>query len=312
LTGWLGRVRLAAALDALSAPALPTGRRLALIGLAASLAGCTVFTDSDHDSADAPSTRPPPQVPRTAWVFSSGGPRGFVHVGVLKALEELGLVPDLMVGASVGALVAVLAGGGMPAKKIEHLALDLQPWQLARLAVTGAEKLSGAALADFVRSHSPEPLLERLRVPVACAAKRLSDNSVVAFNCGDVGLAVQAAAAIEGQFVPVRIRGQRHVDADLLMPLPVRLARSLGAVRVLAVDASAHEEKAPNGAERYRSSDQLKRRLTQPDAALADVLLHPEFGYWVRPTREYREQAIEAGYRATLAAAPALRAMHAG
>jgi NTE family protein len=197
------------------------------------------------------------------------------------------------------------------AKDIEKLALDMQPWQLARLAVTGNEKLSGSALADFVRQHSPERLLEKLRTPVVCAAKRLSDNTVVGFNCGDAGLAVQAAAAIEGQFVPVRINGQRHVDADLLMPLPVRLARSLGATRVLAVDVSAHEDKAPPGSDHYRPSDLLKRRLTQPDAALADVLLHPEFGYWVRPTREYREQAIEAGYRATWAAAPALRALHA-
>ena len=293
-------------------PARANAQRRLALGLAASLAaGCTLITDSDHNHSDAPSSRPLPKVPRTAWVFSSGGPRGFAHVGVLKALDELGCKPDLIVGASVGALVAVLSGGGMPARQIESLALELQPWQLARLALTGNERLSGAAVADFVRSHCAEPLLERLRVPVVCAAKRLSDNTVVGFNCGDVGLAVQAAAAIEGQFVPVRIRGQRHVDADLLMPLPVRLARGAGATRVLAVDASAHEDKAPAGSDRYRASDQLKRRLTQPDAALADVLLHPEFGYWVRPTREYREQAIEAGYRAALAAAPALRALHA-
>lgn len=275
------------------------------------LAGCTLITDGNHNGADAPSSQPLAQVPRTAWVFSSGGPRGYVHVGVLKALEEMGLKPDLIVGASVGALVAVLSGGGLPATKIEHLALELQPWQLARLALTGNEQLSGAGLADFVREHSPERLLERLRVPVVCVAKRLGDNSVVAFNCGDVGLAVQAAAAIEGRFVPVRIHGQRHADADLLMPLPVRLARSLGATRVLAVDASAHEDKAPAGSERYRPGDLLKRRLTQPDAAAADVLLHPEFGYWVRPTREYREQAIEAGYRAALAQVAGLRALHA-
>jgi NTE family protein len=277
--------------------------------------GCAVNTDADHNGPDAPATVPLTSPPRTAWVFSSGGPRGFVHVGVLKALEELQCKPDVIVGASVGALVAVLCGSGWSAKKIETLALELQPWQLARVALSGNEKLSGGALADFVRDRVreqlPEPLLERLSPPVVCVAQRLSDGAVVGFNRGDVGLAVQAASAINGQFVPVRIRGQRHADADHSMPLPVRLARSLGATRVLAVDASAHEDQAPPGTDRYRAGDLRKRALTQPDAALADVLLHPQFGYYVSLSQEFRQRAIEAGYRATLAAGAAIKALHA-
>jgi NTE family protein len=296
-----------------------------LCGLAAGVAsttlaslgsGCAVNTDGDHNGPDAPTTGPLPRVPRTAWVFSSGGPRGFVHVGVLKGLEELQCKPDVIVGASVGALVAVLCGSGLSAAQIETLALDLQPWQLARVAaVSGDEKLSGSALADFVReqvqAQVQTTLLEKLQMPVVCVAQRLSDGAVVGFNRGDVGLAVQAASAINGQFVPVRIRGQRHADADQSMPLPVRLARSLGATRVLAVDASAHENQTPPGADRYRAGDLRKRALTQPDAALADVLLHPQFGYYVSLSREFRQRAIEAGYRATLAAGAAIQALHA-
>jgi NTE family protein len=301
--------------------AAPGGRRLLLGGalgtvLACLATGCAINTDADHQGADAPSSGPLAQRPRLAWVFSSGGPRGFVHVGVLKGLEELQCKPDVIVGASVGALVAVLCGSGLSATQIETLALDLQPWQLARVAsVTGGEKLSGGALADYVRDQVrerlPEPLLEKLRLPVVCVAQRLSDGVVVGFNRGDVGLAVQAASAISGQFVPVRIHGQRHADADQSMPLPVRLARALGATRVLAVDASAHEDLAPPGTDRYRAGDLRKRALTAPDAALADVVLHPQFGYYVSLTREFRQRAIEAGYRATLAAGAAIKALHA-
>lgn len=57
---------------------------------------------------DAPRAIPIARPVRTAWVFSSGGSRGFVHVGVLKALVELGVKPDMVVGASVGSLVAVV------------------------------------------------------------------------------------------------------------------------------------------------------------------------------------------------------------
>ena len=285
-------------------------RRCAIAGSALLAGGCAIDPDEDHRGADAPSTQPLKATPRTAWVLSSGGPRGFVHVGVLKALAEMNLVPDLIVGASAGALVGVLYAAALPARQIEALALDLQPWKLARVNVGSGERMAGTGVASFIREQIHAKPLERLPTAVVCVAQRLADGAVVGFNCGDAGVAVQAASAIEGQFTPVRIRGQRYADADLRMPLPVRLARGLGATRVLAVDASAHEERAPAGAERFRESDRHKRALTRPDAELADVLLHPEFGYWVSLSREFRERAIEAGYRATLAAAERIQKLH--
>jgi hypothetical protein len=93
-------------------------RRRTLLG-AALLGGCSLDPDVDHDGADAPRSGALPRLPRTAWVFSSGGPRGFVHVGVLKALDELGLAPDLIVGASVGAVVGSLRAAGRSAREIE-------------------------------------------------------------------------------------------------------------------------------------------------------------------------------------------------
>ena len=292
------------------------GATTGLALVAAGVSGaCALDPDEDHRTADAPSSALPEAAAaghRTAWVFGSGGPRGFVHVGVLIGLAELGLTPDLIVGASVGALVGTLRAAKLSTRDIEALALELEPWKLARVNVGGPERLSGAPIAGFVRDQIGRRPLEKLPIAMACVAQRLSDGVVVAFNRGDAGLAVQAASAIEGQFTPVRIRGQRYADADQRMPLPVRLARALGATRVLAVDASAHEDRTPEGAQRYRAGDLRKRALTLPDAQQADVLLHPEFGYWVSLTREFRERAISAGYRATLAAAERLKALHAG
>jgi NTE family protein len=188
---------------------------------------------------------------------------------------------------------------------------------VARLFGGEGERLSGSAIADLVREQllakGSATRLEALPLMAVCVAHRLGPaaTGTVAFNRGDAGLAVQASSAIEGQFTPVRIRGQRHVDADLHMPLPVRLARQLGALRVLAVDASAHEERAPPGAERYRSGDLRKRASTQPDASAADMLLHPHFGYWVSLSQEFRQRAIDAGYRETLAQGAAIKALHA-
>jgi NTE family protein len=289
-------------------------RRHCLVAMASAgaawLGGCTLDPDHDHRGADAPQAGPIDRPVRTAWVFSTGGPRGFVHVGVLKGLEELGVRPDLVVGASAGALVGGLYAAGLSAREIETLALDLQPTRMARLAPTTAEQFSGSAIRDLVFDAVGPRRLEQLPVAMACVAQRLADGGVVALTRGDLGLAVQASAAIEGRLTPVRIRGQRYGDADRVMPLPVRVAMKLGAQRILAVDASAHEDRAPPGAMRYRDGDLKKRALTQPDADRAQVLLHPDFGYWVNLSREFRERAIDAGYRDTLAAAATIRALH--
>lgn len=286
-------------------------RRAWLLAGVAGLAGCTLHPDRDHDGANAPRAQALQRPVRTAWVFSSGGPRGFVHVGVVKALEELGLVPDLIVGASAGALVGSLCAAGMRAADLEALALDLQPLSLTRVAVGASERLSGTAIADLVRQRSPVALLERMPVAMACVAQRRRDGASVAFTAGDVGLAVQASVAVQGQFAPVRIRGEQYLDADWTTPLPVRLARALGAQRVLAVDASAFADRAPPGAESYRQNDLRKQALVDADAVHADLVLKPDIGYWASLSREYRERLIGAGYRDTLAHAAALRALHA-
>ncbi len=304
------------------------GRRLGLQAAAAwawplTFGGCAVWPDADHAGAHAPRALPLRRAPRVAWVLGSGGPRGFVHVGVLKALHELGLKPDLIVGASVGAMVGTLCASGIAMPTLEALALELQPLAVARLAMGEQARYSGSALADFIRWHlgsqpgaqpgsgAPVRLLEDLPVAMACVAVRQRDAALVAFTAGDAGLAVQASAAMAGQFTPVRIRGELHIDPDGVAPLPVRVARALGAQRVLAVDASAHEHSAPDTAQRFKASDLRKRALIVPDVQAADLVLHPEFGYWVSFTREFRERAMAAGYRSTLARAAELRALHA-
>jgi len=286
-------------------------RRAVLAAPALLLGACVFDGEPDHDGPDAPAFAPLTRAPRVAWVLGSGGPRGFVHVGVVKALAELGLTPELIVGASVGAFVGTLCAAGLPPGEMERLALDTQPWQLLRWSPAEPARLSGQGLAQFVNQQIDERRLQALPTPMVCAVQRLRDGAVIGLNRGDAGVAVQASSAIEGRFAAVMIRGELYADADLRMPLPVRLARTLGAVRVLAVDASAHEELAPQGAAEYRQADLRKRALTQPDADAADLVLHPDVGYWAGMSREYRERLIRIGYRSTMEQTQALRSLHA-
>lgn len=281
-----------------AAPRVPDRRatRRSVLGAGCALLACAGAADAGPGHGASGRLREPeaaplglpiaaPESPRVAWVFSSGGPRGFVHVGVLK---------------------------GLGAPRLEQLALDLQPWDLLRWNPRGPEWLHGGGIAGLVNEVLGGRRLEDLPMPVASVAVRADDGEAVAFTRGDVGLAVQASSAIVGRLAPVRIGGVRYVDADQRLPLPVRLARGLGASRVLAVDASAHEDRAPAAAARYRDIDLRKRALTQPDARVADVLLHPDTGYWAGWSRAYRERLIAAGEAAVHAQAARLAELHGG
>jgi NTE family protein len=295
--------------------ALATGLTLIASGAGILTSGCTISADFDHTDSDAPRYDATlNRLARVAWVFSSGGPRGFVHVGVLKALEELGLKPDLIVGGSVGALVGALYASGVRAVKLEALALELGMLEVGRWAVLGEGKFDGAPIAtqvsEQIMAQTGQQAIEKLPIRFAAVAAEKLTRQPVVFNAGHAGLAVQASSAIEGMFTPVRIRGVQYIDADLVMPMPVRLARSLGAVKVLAIDASAHEDKAPAGAQRFREGDLRKRALTLPDTLAADVSLQPEFGYYVSTSKEFRLRCINAGYAQTMAKAQVLKALH--
>jgi NTE family protein len=300
-----------------------TTRRSALISLTATLTACTINTDYNHDAADAPRsllTKANKPI-KNIWVLSSGGPRGFVHVGILKALEELGHKPDMIVGGSVGSLVGALYAGGVKARELEQMSLDLGVTDMGRLALTGEGKFAGSPLAEIVNRELLQRCgtceMEKLPVRFAAAVIDRTSRQPMLFNHGNAGVAVQASCAIEGTFTPVRIRGVQYVDADLVAPMPVRMARAWAAalgssaqtIKVIAMDASAHENKAPEGAVRYREGDLRKRALTHPDAQAADLTLHPEMSYYVNVSKEFRERTMAQGYAQTMAQAARLRAV---
>lgn len=282
-------------------------KRRALLGaaLAAPLAGCDVFSETPLPEAQQPRFVAWPEPARLALVLSSGGPRGFSHIGVLKALHEMGVKPDLVVGASVGALLGSVMCAGALMAEIEQLGLDFDFRSLVRPSLTSGYKLSGSGVAHFVNEEISRRLghtaLERLPLRFAAIAVDAQSGVLAAFNRGDAGRAVQASAAIPGRFDPVLIRGRLYADADLHAPMPVRWTRSAGAKKIIAIDCSARTGNPPPGAESYRAADLKKRALTDAEASFADLTLHPDIGYWVRLTREYRETTARIAYDYTMA-----------
>jgi NTE family protein len=260
----------------------------------------------------APGFEPPdPKIapPRVALVLGSGGHRGFAHIGVLKVLSENGIRPDLIIGSSVGAVVGALYAGGMSATEVEKLAYKLNSLEFFELRSLFGRISTGRGVQDFVNQHLQGRTIEELPVAFAAAATRVRDSSLVLFNRGDTGVAVRASAASPGEFEPVRISGEAYVDGDVASPVPIRAARRMGARVVIAVDVSAFVQETPAGVPaEWVEKDARRAMQVAAEGPAADVLIHPDIGYFAGRSEAYRRRVIAIAYRAAREQLPAVLA----
>lgn len=247
--------------------------------------------------------------PQLALVLGGGGRRGFAHAGALRALDAAGIKPDLIVGVSIGSVIGALYAAGMSAADVERLALEIDLSSLRDLSWLYWGRVRGQKLQDFVNERVRQRPLEALGIRFAVVAARESDGALALFNSGDTGAAVRASSAVPGTFYAVRINGVTYIDGDVASPVPVRAARMLGAQVVVAVDISARPEKAPTGVpEDWLRRDRQRRALIDAEAAGADVLIHPDVGYFAGTSGSYRQRVISAAAEATQAALPRITA----
>jgi len=276
------------------------------------LFGCSLG-DSDYRSADAPRYVAPAAdapKPRIALVLGSGGPRGFAHIGVLKVLEAEGIKPDLVVGASVGAMVGAMYASGHSAAQIEQIALNLNMLTLVDLAsLFRGKRVGGASIARFVNDHVEHKTIEQFPIRFAAIAVRASDGVLTIFNRGNPGVAVRASSAIPGSFDPVRILGVDYIDGDELTPLPIKVARQLGAQIVIAVNVSEYMEDTPPGVpQEWVTKGWRRAHAVDAEAPFADVIIHPNTGYYTGVRHDYRVRSIAIAEAATRAMLPKIRA----
>jgi NTE family protein len=201
------------------------------------------------------------QRPLVAIALGGGGARGFAHVGVIKALEAAGVVPDIVTGSSSGAIVAALYAGGHSGVELERLALEVQQTALVDFSLFGKGWVRGEALQAFVNSAVGNRPIELLAKPFAVVATDGRTGRMVVFNRGETGLAVRASSSVPDLFVPPVIDGVEYLDGGLTNPVPVRIARAMGADFVIAVDLT-----------RYARS----RELAAADLSDADVVIRPD------------------------------------
>lgn len=280
------------------------------------LAGCG--GDADYRASDAPCFVPPaPDAPkpRIALVLGSGGPRGFAHIGALKVLEAEGIKPDLVVGASVGAMIGALYASGQKATAIEKLALNLNILSLVDVTALlgGGGKVGSSSLGRFVNGQVNDRPIEQFPIGFAAIAVNSATSKLTIFNHGNAGMAVRASSAIPDRFDPVRVLGVDYVDGDEFTPLPIRVARELGAQVVIAINVSEYMEDTPTGVPpEWVTKGRRRAHAAEAEAPFADVVIHPNTGYYTDVRYEYRVRSIATAEAATRKMLPAIRAAIAG
>ncbi len=176
--------------------------------------------------------------PKVGLALGGGAARGWSHIGVLRALESVDLVPDVIAGTSIGALV-----GGcylmdrLP--QLEDFARDLT-WRriisLLDIGFGGSGLISGSKLTKRLMEASGDTRIEDLPKGFICVATELGTGHEIWLRSGPLVDAMRASYALPGIFQPVDIGGRWLVDGALVNPIPVSVCRAMGARVVIAVN----------------------------------------------------------------------------
>ncbi len=158
---------------------------------------------------------------KVGLVLSGGGTRGFAHLGVITALFEKGIIPDVISGTSVGAIVgAFIAGGKTPQEIME---IFNKGWFFKYTTLhfpdDGLLKLNG--LRGIIKKNIQFENIEDLPLPFFVSVANLNSGAAEYLNKGPLGLTVLASSSIPVLFSPVKINGQLYVDGGLVDNMPV-------------------------------------------------------------------------------------------
>lgn len=272
------------------------------------LAGCSTVVVPPPVPQPAVVQPKPARNVRIGLALGGGAARGFAHIGVIKALEAQGIVPDLIVGTSAGSLVGALYAAGNNGFALHMLALEMDEaaisdWSIPLFAkATGV--LKGDALQNYVNRTIGNLPLEKLKIPFGAVATDLNSGRPILFQRGNTGAAVRASSAVPGVFQPVRIGEHSYVDGGLVSPVPVRFAREMGADFVIAVNISSQPDAQPSSSTLdvlLQTFAIMGQSINHYELKEADIVIQPRLGSMKGNDFPGRNTAILAGEQAASA-----------
>ncbi len=234
------------------------------------------------------------------FALSGGFIKGFAHLGMMQALFEHGIRPDIIAGVSAGALAgAFIADGKEPYKVVEIF----QRYTFAQLTCF-ARSVSGLLKMDdfmeFLRTNLSVRRIEALKLPLVVVASDLDHGMSVQFRQGDLDKCLAASCCMPVLFAPVVIDGVHYVDGGVFMNLPVSPIRGecdkVVAINVSPINATTYKKNVLSIA--VRCFNYMFRANALHDKLLADLLLEAyNLDSFSNTELEKAGEIFEAGYR---------------
>ncbi|HXK48721.1 MAG TPA: patatin-like phospholipase family protein [Deltaproteobacteria bacterium] len=282
---------------------------------------------------------------KVGFALGGGGVRGLANIGAMKALLRSGIVPDVIAGTSMGAIVGAMYADTLDVEQVERavrVLLNSEEFRQKVQMFSGSSDMdhgffekvfdtakkgyffyrflfrrsmvsAGAFFSEMDRLV-PEKGFSGLKIPFACMALDLVSGYPQILHSGALRTAVQASSAVPGILPPVAIDGRACVDGGWVESVPISATRVLGADFVVGVDVSRDMELIRYGDDIRNSMDVLMRAgdvtrflMNTLRVRDADFVIHPDVGDADWSEFEDIDNYIAAGYRAALLSVPALK-----
>lgn len=217
--------------------------------------------------------------PIVALVLGSGGARGYAHIGVIEVLEKYGIKPDFIVGTSAGSIVGSIYASGKSAEQLRDIAMQMKVADVREINIGLKGFFDGKKVEDYVNEQVAHTSLEKMKIPMYVVATELKHGKKVIFNYGNTGQAVRASVSIPSMFIPTKIAGQEYVDGGLVSPVPVDVARDLGADIIIAVDILAqpmHTETSNVWGMFNQNINIMQNHLAREELKHANIVIQPD------------------------------------
>lgn len=216
---------------------------------------------------------------KVALVLGGGSARGFANIGVLKVLEKQNVPLDLMIGSSIGALIAAAYSTGMSIEELEEAALQFKWQDITDVTMPKIALMKGEKLAKVVRNFTNHKTFADCRIPIAVTATDIATGEEMLFTSGDMQKIIQASCSWPGFYPPVEFENRFLSDGGIRNSTPVKWAKKLGATFTIAVKLgfAPQKIKLDNIFQLMIQSVQIMgEELDKYQSMQADVIIEPD------------------------------------
>ncbi|WP_340065942.1 patatin-like phospholipase family protein [Ascidiimonas aurantiaca] len=240
----------------------------------------------------------------TGLVLSGGGYRGVAHIGVIKALEEHGVFPEVISGTSAGALVGALYANGNSYQEMLEFFRKVKIFTLSRFSRRKPGFVDTDSFYDFLKGYFPHNKFEALQKKLFVTTTNLSAGEITIFKKGELIPALLASASFPGVFSPVTMDGVLYADGGILDNFPVAPLQNNCDI-IYGVDVSPLKNMSSRRLNNFYNILERAYHLrmfhdSKQKFAMCDVVINPpELGKYSVFNNTHIDLIFDIGYRAT-------------